>query len=291
MDEGYRVAVVDNLSTGKKENLNPKAKFYNVDIRDGEKIRRIFEEVKPDYVNHHAAQIDVRKSIDEPGFDALTNIIGSINLIEAARKTGVKKFIYISTGGAIYGEPDALPADEDTPVRPISAYGVSKHAVEHYLHLYLHNYKLDYTVLRYANVYGPRQDPRGEAGVIAIFTDRMMNGESPVIFGTGEQTRDYVYVGDAVEANIRALTGGSGGIFNIGTGVETSVNTIFSLLSGLMGFKGEMVRSDARKGEVERIFLDCARAAGELGWKPSHGLKEGLRKTVEYYKKFPAGKK
>ena len=281
---GCSVAVVDNLSTGRKENLNPEAKFYRADIRDGKEIERIFSREKPDFVNHHAAQIDVRKSIEDPGFDASANIIGSINLIDAASKTGVKKFVYISTGGAVYGEPENLPASEECPVRPISAYGISKHTVEHYLYLYSFNYGLKYTVLRYSNVYGPGQDPLGEAGVVAIFTEKMLAEKNPVIFGTGGQTRDYVYVEDVVRANVLALSRGEGGIFNIGTGVETSVNEIFSTLSEIIGFKGSAVYDEPRKGEVERISLDNAKAVKELGWKVENSLRDGLEKTVASYR-------
>ncbi len=280
ISRGFSVVVLDNLSTGREENLNPEAKFFRADICDRETVRRIFSEEKPDFVNHHAAQIDVRKSIDDPGFDALTNIIGSINLIDAASRSGVKKFVYISTGGAVYGEPGNLPASEDSPVMPISAYGISKHTAEHYLYLYSFNHGLKYTVLRYSNVYGPRQDPKGEAGVVAIFTEKMLEGKNPVIFGSGGQTRDYVYVEDVVRANVLALSRGEGGIYNIGTGVETSVNEIFRVLSEILGFKGRAVHEKPRKGEVERISLDNRKAVEELGWEVRYSLREGLEKTA-----------
>ncbi len=282
--EGFSVCVIDNLSTGRPENLNPAARFYRADICDRKEVERIFAREKPDYVNHHAAQIDVRRSVDNPCFDASVNILGSINLLEASRRAGVKKFVYISTGGAIYGEPERLPADENCPVRPISAYGISKHTVEHYLYFFLHNWGLNYTVLRYANVYGPRQDPKGEAGVIAIFTDMMFAGGKPVIFGSGEQTRDYIFAEDVVEANILALGRGDGEIYNIGTGMETTVNGIFEALSSILDYRGEAVFSEGRKGEVERISLDNRKAKEELGWEPKYGLEEGLKKTVEYYR-------
>ncbi len=283
--EGFMVSVADNLSTGRKENLNPEAAFYNVDICDRNEINKILKEVKPRYVNHHAAQIDVRKSVDNPGFDAMTNIVGSVNLIDLSQKNGVEKFVYISTGGAVYGEPETLPASEDSPVRPISAYGISKHTAEHYLHLYSHLYGMRYTVLRYANVYGPRQDPKGEAGVIAIFTDKMSSGKAPCIFGSGEQTRDYVYVEDIVDANMLALGRGDGEIFNIGTGVETSVNSIFKMIAGLLGFKGSAVYENPRRGEVDRIFLDNSKAISKLGWRVTHDLAAGMAKTADYYKR------
>ncbi len=284
IEEGFDVAVLDNLSTGREENLNPDARFYHADITDRREVERIISGENPRWINHHAAQIDVRKSVDDPGFDASANIIGSINLIDSARKSRVEKFVYISTGGAVYGEPEHIPAAEDAPVMPVSAYGISKHTVEHYLYLYYYNFGMKYTVLRYANVYGPRQDPKGEAGVIAIFTDRMFEGKEPVIFGSGEQTRDYVYVEDVVSANVLALSRGAGGIYNIGTGEETSVNTVFRTLSALIGFKGGAVYEKPRRGEVQRISLDNAKAGKELGWEVRYGLGEGLEKTVSYYR-------
>ncbi len=285
LKEGYSVVVLDNLSTGLKENINPDAKFYLADICDREKVKEIFEVEKPDYVSHHAAQIDVRKSVSNPIFDLKSNVIGSINLIEEALANGVKKFIYISTGGAIYGEPDSLPVDETYPVNPLSPYGVSKHAVEHYLYLYSHNAGLKYTVLRYANVYGPRQNPHGEAGVVAIFTGKMLQGESPTIFGTGKQTRDYVYVEDVASANILCMEKGNGEIYNLGTGRETSVVELFKLLKRIIGFNKPPLYADAKTGEVERISLDAGKAGQEINWKPDHTLEEGFEKTVMYYKK------
>ena len=282
--EGYNVVVLDNLSTGFKENVNPEAKFYLADITDRKKVREILEAEKPDYVNHHAAQMDVRKSVDDPLFDAKTNILGSINLIEESLRIGIEKFIYISTGGAVYGEPDSLPVGETYPVNPLSPYGVSKHTVEHYLYLCAHNADLRYTVLRYANVYGPRQNPHGEAGVVAIFTEKMLGGETPTIFGAGTQTRDYVYVEDVVEANVLSMENGDGGIYNLGTGRETSVIELFESLRGIVGFDGEPSFAPARTGEIERISLDAGKAARELGWKPGHTLEQGFQKTVTYYR-------
>ncbi len=282
--EGYSVVVLDNLSTGFKENVNPEAKFYLADITDREKMREILEAEKPDYVNHHAAQMDVRKSVDDPMFDARTNILGSMNLIMESLQSGVAKFVYVSTGGAVYGEPDSLPVDETYPVNPLSPYGVSKHTVEHYLYLCAHNAGFRYTVLRYANVYGPRQNPHGEAGVVAIFTEKMLVGETPTIFGTGTQTRDYVYVEDVVEASVLSIEKGAGGIYNLGTGQETSVIGLFESLRGIVGFDGEPSFAPARTGEIERISLDAGKAARELGWKPGHTLKQGFQKTVTYYR-------
>ncbi len=203
LDNEHEVVVLDDLSTGFSENINPKVTFYNTDIRDEDKVRKIFESEKPDFVNHHAAQMDVRKSVQDPIFDAQCNILGSLNLILQSIRVGVQKFIYISTGGAVYGEPQYLPVDEQHPINPISQYGISKHTVEHYLYSYNVNYGLKYTVLRYPNVYGPRQNPHGEAGVIAIFTQKMLDNQQPTIFGDGSQTRDYTFVEDIVDGTLR----------------------------------------------------------------------------------------
>ncbi|MGB2885793.1 MAG: NAD-dependent epimerase/dehydratase family protein, partial [Dehalococcoidia bacterium] len=207
IDLGHEVVVVDNLSTGFRQNINPNAKFYQLSIRDKE-LSEVFEREKPELVNHHAAQIDVRKSADDPISDAEDNILGSLNLITNCVQFGVKRVIYASTGGAIYGEAQYLPADENHPVNPISQYGISKHTVEHYLYLYSTLYELDYVILRYANVYGPRQNPFGEAGVVAIFATQMLTGKQPTIFGPGDKTRDYIHVSDVTEANILALDRG-----------------------------------------------------------------------------------
>ena len=284
LHEGYSVVVVDDLSTGSRENINPEAKFYLADICDREKLKEIFETEKPDYVNHHAAQMDVRKSVEEPVFDARTNIVGSIVVLEESLVTGIEKFIYISTGGAVYGEPESLPVAEGSAINPISPYGISKHTVEHYLYLYSYNAHLKYTVLRYPNVYGPRQNPHGEAGVVAIFTEKMLREEQPTIFGTGKQTRDYLYVGDVVQANILAMEKGDGEIYNLGTGRQTSVIELFEMLRKVIGFDKEPLSAPARTGEIEDISLDAKKAMQGLGWKPEHSLEDGFRKTVEYYR-------
>ncbi len=282
--EGYEVAVVDDLSTGFRENVNPKATFHQADLRDADAMARIFEAEKPDFVDHHAAQMDVRRSTKEPVFDAECNILGSLNLITESLKVGVKRIVYASTGGAVYGEPVYLPADENHPINPVCQYGISKHTVEHYLYLYHYNYGLDYTILRYPNVYGPRQNPHGEAGVVAIFTEKLLRNERPTIFGKGNQTRDYVFVGDVVEANLLALRGNHTGIFNLGTGVETSVQQIFDGLKAAVGANVEPIYAEERLGEIQRICLKADKAAEILGWRPTHTLAEGLEKTIAYYR-------
>lgn len=284
---GHEVAVIDDLSTGLKRNLNPKATFYNMDIRD-EKVAEVFAKEKPDVVDHHAAQMDVRRSVREPAYDASVNVLGSINLIENAQKHGVKKFIYISTGGAVYGEPQYLPADENHPVNPLCQYGISKHTVEHYLFLYRANYGMNYTVLRYPNVYGPRQNPKGEAGVNAIFIGMMMHGQTPTIYGDGEQLRDYVFVSDVVEGNVLALNKlDVSGIFNLGSAVGTSVNQIYQHLQKILGYKENAKYAEARVGEIDKIFLTGDKAREVLGWEPKVSFEEGLRKTVDFIKANP----
>jgi UDP-glucose 4-epimerase len=280
---GYQVAVVDNLSTGRPSNLNPRAKFYKIDIRSPF-LAEMFEKESPDIVNHHAAQMNVRRSVAEPLLDADINVLGSLNLIECARHYRVKRFIYSSTGGAVYGEPVYLPCDEDHPVNPICQYGVSKHTVEHYLYLYHVNYGLDYTVLRYPNVYGPRQDPRGEAGVVAIFTGEMIPGREVVINGDGEQQRDFVYVGDCAKANVQAVERSSNGIYNLGSGRGTSVNQIFAALRAITSYRHEPKHAPEKVGETSRIYLDASKAEREWGWVPTVSLQDGLERTVEYFR-------
>ena len=288
LQNGYQVVVVDDLSTGRESNLNPKAKFYQLDIRSPE-LAEVFEKERPDFVNHHAAQMDVRRSVVDPLFDADVNVRGSINLLELARHYGVKRLVYISTGGAVYGEPVYLPCDEDHPINPICPYGASKHTVEHYLYMYHVNYGLKYTVIRYPNVYGPRQDPHGEAGVVAIFTGQMLAGSQVVINGDGEQERDYVYVGDCARANLLALTkAGEAGIYNLGCGAGTTVNQIFNHLKAITGYPLEAVHGPAKLGETRKIYLDASKARRELGWQPEVSLEDGLRNTVQYFKRAEA---
>lgn len=282
---GHRVIVVDNLVTGKKENLNPGAQFYQMDIRDPG-AEEVFARERPEVVNHHAAQIDLRKSVMDPLFDAGTNVLGTLNLLEKAVKHGVCRFIFASSGGAIYGDqPDgAEPASEDDPLRPISPYGVAKATGELYLHYYQVVHGLDSVALRYGNVYGPRQDPFGEAGVVAIFTEKLLSDEQPLINGDGLQTRDYVYVSDVVEANVQALNRKVTGSFNIGTGVEKNVNELFWSLVKITGKSVREVHGPAKPGEQRRSVLNCSQAHAGLGWEPRVTFEEGLRQTVEYFK-------
>jgi len=279
---GHDVVVVDNLSSGKRENLNSKAVFYEMDIADG-RMEEVFAKHNFDVVNHHAAQIDVRKSVADPVADANTNILSGIKILNLCKKHNVKKIIYASTGGAIYGEPEYMPCDEKHRVRPMAPYGISKHCLEHYIEYFYDLFHLDYTILRYANVYGPRQDPHGEAGVVSIFIGILLDGKNPSIFGDGEQTRDYVYIDDIVNANIKAITNGSKKIINIGTGMETSVNELYKRLTNAMGLDIKPVYKEARTGEVYKIYLDNKYAKDALGWQPKVGLDEGLKKTSDYF--------
>jgi UDP-glucose 4-epimerase len=277
---GHEVTVLDNLSTGKEENINPEVKFYNIDLLDIESLEFVFREFKPDFVNHHAAQIDVRKSVEDPAFDAETNIIGSINLFELSINYGVRRIIFSSTGGALYGEPEKLPASEDAPIEPISPYGVAKYCSENYLNYFKRLYGIERVILRYANVYGSRQDQLGEAGVVAIFAGKILKGEKPVVYGDGTQTRDYIYVEDVVEANVLALNGKEG-TYNIGTGKETSVNELISVFSNVLGKEIKPEYAPPRKGEVHRISLDADMAKRELGFVPKYSLEEGIIRMIK----------
>lgn len=283
LQQGHEVVVVDNLSTGRASNLNPEATFYKIDIRDAA-LEEVFARERPDFVSHHAAQMDVRRSVANPIFDADVNILGSLNLLECCRKYNVRRIIYISSGGAVYGEPEYLPCDEAHPINPICPYGASKHTVEHYLFMYRQLYGLEYTVLRYPNVYGPRQDPHGEAGVVAIFTGQMLSGQSVVINGDGEQERDFVYVTDCAQANLLAIETQAEGIFNLGSGQGTSVNAIFRLLKEITGYPKEAVYGPPKMGETRRIYLSAEKAHCKLHWQPTVSLKEGLQRTVDYFR-------
>ena len=281
---GHDVAVLDDLSRGKRENINSKCRFYQHDIRDREAVNRVFLTEKPDIVNHHAAQMDVRRGVREPLFDAQVNVLGGINLLEAAVANGVKRFIYAGTAGAGYGEPDQMPVPEDYPINPITPYGISKHTVEHYLFTFRFLYGLSYVVLRYGNVYGPRQSSQGEAGVFAIFIEQLLAGIQPVIYGDGTKIRDYVYISDVVAANVAALDRGSNDIFNISSGVQTTDQEVLDLVSLLMGQSVKPKYVPRRPGEIDRICLDVSKAERLLGWKPRVSIGEGARCTVDYFK-------
>ncbi len=283
IEQGIDVYIIDNLSTGKPQNINKNARFYNLDITNRSAVDHVFKTVKPEVVFHLAAQIDVRKSVAQPAFDASINVIGAINVFELSVKHSIRRVVFSSTGGAIYGEPEELPATENTEVAPLAPYGVSKYCGEQYLNYFNRLFGLQRVILRYANVYGPRQDPLGEAGVVAIFTGKILNGETPTIFGNGEQTRDYVYVKDVVQANLLAINGKEG-TYNIGTGIETSVNELVKMLEKVSGKKITPSYAPPRKGEVQRISLDFKKAKMLLGFQPKYSLEEGLRKTFDWYK-------
>jgi UDP-glucose 4-epimerase len=282
--KGAEVAVFDNLSTGRREFVNPDARFYEGDLTRAEDIERCLADFRPEIVDHHAAQIDVRHSVTDPIHDARTNILGSIALLQACTRHQVGKVLYASTGGALYGEARFLPATEDHPVNPEAPYGASKHTVEHYLYIWKLLHGLDYTTLRYPNVYGPRQNPHGEAGVNAIFIGLMLDGKHARIFGDGNQQRDYLYVGDVVQANVLALDRAGGDTLNIGTGVGTSVNDIVRELNVILEAHLDPIHEPARPGEVQRIYLDATRARQVLGWEPRVSFHDGLRKTVDWFR-------
>jgi len=281
---GHQVSIIDDLSTGRKMNINPAAKFYEADIRDAVKVKEIFEKEKFDVMNHHGAQMDVRKSVEDPVYDASVNIVGVLTLLECCLKTGVKRVLFASSGGAIYGEQDYFPADELHPTRPISPYGVAKLTTEQYLFYYKAVYGIDSVSLRYANIYGPRQNPEGEAGVVAIFTTKLLAGRQPIINGDGKQTRDYVFVGDVVRANVLALNFEGSNIFNIGTGIESDVHQLFCHIKTSTKSSAEEKHGPAKKGEQLRSVLSSAKIEGKLGWRPTVSLEEGLRRTVEYFR-------
>jgi UDP-glucose 4-epimerase len=281
---GHDVTVLDDLSTGRKTNISPGAKFVQQDVRDAEALNALFGRERFNVVNHHAAQMDVRRSVADPVFDASVNILGVLTLLEECVKAGVSKFVFASSGGAIYGEQDYFPADERHPTRPISPYGVAKLATEQYLFYYKAVYGLDSVNLRYANVYGPRQNPEGEAGVVAIFTSRMLAGSPAIINGDGTQTRDYVFVGDVVRANVLALDYKGSNVFNVGTGKESDVETLFRILKKKTGSSCEEQHGPAKKGEQLRSVLDHSKISSALGWKPTVTLEEGLERTVDFFR-------
>jgi UDP-glucose 4-epimerase len=278
---GHQVAVIDNMSSGKETNLNPKAAFYRMDM-ENKKIQEVFQREKPDVIIHQAAQTVVQTSVQEPVYDAHMNILGTINLLEAARLHGVKKFIYASSA-AVYGDPQYVPIDERHSIGPLSGYGISKYTPEQYLRIYQQMYGLEFTILRYANVYGIRQDPRGEGGVISIFIDKAL-GQTPfTIFGDGEQTRDYIYVEDVARANISALHAGDSEVFNIGTGVHTTLNQLVKKLQEISGQSLETIYENERLGDIKHSYFTVNKAKNGLHWTPVVSLDDGLRKTYQYY--------
>jgi len=280
---GHELAIIDDLSRGSEKNIPPQARFYRGDIRDRNFVENVFNTEKPDAVNHHAAQMDVRRGVREPLFDAEVNILGSINLIETAVSTGVKRFVYAATAGAGYGEPTQMPVREDYPINPITPYGISKHTVEHYLFTFHSLYGLKYAILRYGNVYGPRQSSQGEAGVFAIFCEQMLADIQPVIYGDGSKIRDYVYISDVVAANVAALERGTNEIFNISSGVETTDLEVFQSVCNLLGKNVEPKFVPKRPGEIDKICLDVSKAARDLCWIPKVSLAEGAQNTVGYF--------
>lgn len=280
--EGFRVTIVDDLSSGKIQNVNTAATFCHADITHAD-VDEILGREQPDLLFHLAARVSVARSAQNPVDNAEVNVIGTLKLLEAARKIGLEKFIFASTGGAIYGDPEQNPCSEESPIEPVSPYGLSKHVGEQYIDLFHRLYRLNFTNLRYGNVYGPRQDASGEAGVIPIFIQAMRDGNQPRIYGDGDQERDFIYVDDIVEANIQAIHAGNNRTLNIGTGVGTSINHLYQILKESMNYQHDAERRPHRHGEVHKIFLDCTEAMEQLGWSPNTALEEGLRKTVEYY--------
>jgi len=283
LDAGHEVWAVDDLSSGRRENLRPEVRLVLVDIRSPE-AARLVETERFEVMCHLAAQMDVRRSVTDPRFDADVNVAGFLNLLEAARKSGLRKVVFSSTGGAIYGEQDVYPAPETHPTRPVSPYGVSKASGELYLGYYRAQYGLRSTALRYANVYGPRQNPHGEAGVVAIFSERLLRGETCTVNGTGNQTRDFVFGPDVARANLLAATGEVEGPVNVGTGIETDVNRLYALLAGAAGVERPAQHAPAKQGEQMRSSVDPTRAGKVLGWRPTVALEEGLRRTVDWFR-------
>jgi len=283
VQEGHEVVVLDNLSTGKRRNLNRAARFYKTDIQSW-RLERVFRNERPNVVMHLAAQMDVRKSVEDPVFDAQVNVLGTLNILQQTVKHGVRKVVFSSSGGAIYGEQDVFPAPESHATKPLSPYGLSKLCGEQYLSYYERVGGVQVVNLRYANVYGPRQDPEGEAGVVAIFIQKLLNNEQPVINGNGRQTRDFVFVEDVVEANLAVMGQETAGTYNVGTGVETSINDLFRILVQHTGSTCKELHGPAKKGEQARSVIDASRLRHELSWEPRMSLSDGLKRTVEYFK-------
>lgn len=282
IDNGHDVVVIDNLSSGKKENLNPRSKFYQTDILND--LSEIFEMERFEFVFHEAAQMNVRRSIENPMFDSRVNIEGSINVLENCRRFGVKKIIFASSGGAVYGDTTRIPTSESHPLKPVSPYGLSKATVERYLDFYKHFYGLPYLSLRYANVYGPRQNPAGEAGVVAIFTELLLKAKAPTIYGDGSKTRDFVYISDVVDATLLSLKTKKVGVYNVGTGKETSIKEVFKMLKAAIGISIKPIQAADQSGEQLRSCISFHKIKKNLGWEPKITLRDGFKKTVEYFR-------
>jgi UDP-glucose 4-epimerase len=280
----HQVSIIDNLAAGKRHQVNPAAKFHEIDLRESDAVRRVIEAETPEVIVHLAAQMDVRRSVADPAFDAQVNVVGFLNLMESARQHGLRRVIFSSTGGAIYGEQETFPAPEDHPLHPVSPYGVAKMATEAYLFFYKVQYGIDYAAMRYGNVYGPRQDPHGEAGVVAIFCGRMLEGKPCTIYGDGKQTRDYVFVADVVRANVAAASANVSGPINVGTGIETDVNDLYHTLGTVADVTRAPEYGPARPGEQSRSVISPVRAQQLLDWRPQVDLARGLDQTFTYFK-------
>jgi UDP-glucose 4-epimerase len=280
----HKITILDNLSSGKKENISKKSKFYRADVFDKKSVLAIFKKEKPDVVIHNAAQIDVRMSVADPFFDAKINILGAINVLDSCVKTKVKKIVFASSGGTIYGECNAKAPNEESKINPLSPYGIAKNSVENYIKFYSAIYGLEYAILRYGNVYGPRQDSYGDAGVIAIFIAKMLYNEDVNIFGDGKQMRDYVYVSDVVNANLKALSKGKNQIINIGTSKAVSVNKLVEIIANAIGYSKKAVYKPKRRGELFKSFLNIDKAKKVLDWVPKTCIEKGIKETIEYFK-------
>ena len=283
IQEGHEVVVVDNLSTGKRRNLNRAARFFKLDIQSW-RLERVFRNERPNVVMHLAAQMDVRKSLEDPIFDAQVNVLGTLNVLQQAVRHGVRKVVFSSSGGAIYGEQEIYPAPESHVMRPLSPYGISKLCGEQYLSYYQRVSGLQMVNLRYANVYGPRQDPDGEAGVVAIFIQKLLNNEQAIVHGNGRQTRDFIYVEDVVEANLAVMGQETQGTFNVGTGEETSINDVLRILVGHTNSTCKELHGPAKHGEQVRSVIDASKIRQELSWEPRTELSEGLKRTIDYFR-------
>ncbi|MBW8064536.1 MAG: NAD-dependent epimerase/dehydratase family protein [Nitrospira sp.] len=284
IQDGHEAVVVDNLSTGKRKHVNRAARLYKLDVQSP-RLERVFRKERPSVLMHLAAQMDIRRSVEDPIFDAQSNILGTINVLAQAVHHGSRKVVFASSGGAIYGEQEVFPAPESHPTRPLSPYGISKLAGEFYLAYYQQYTGIQYVSLRYSNVYGPRQDPHGEAGVVAIFTQKMLSGEQPIVNGTGRQTRDFVFVEDVVDAHLAVMGKDVQGCYNVGVGEETSINELFGMLADLTKSGSKQVHGPAKKGEQARSVVDSTKLRQELGWEPRTPLSEGLSRTVEFFRR------